>query len=172
MATISSAYGSSSNLTVTSLHSLAASQTWIGGWGSATIDNTSTLALDYLVSTKFTIASSNNQAGQITIGVGALLDDSNYFAVSSGTVGTEGALAFVDTEERDAAIVPARVLAVDTSTAAVIYGAPFSVASLFGGVCPKKFVIFIANNATTTTTAGFASSGNQVTLTSYSNTVA
>ncbi len=169
MATISMSYGSSTNLTVTNLHSLAASQSFIGGWESAVIDNSSVLALDYLVSAKFTMASSNNQAGEIRIYLAGLLDDSTYMDVLDGTESTE---AFTDTEERDATCILARTLAVDTSTGAIIYSAPFGVAQFFGGVCPKKFSIFIAGNGTTTTTAQFAASGNQVTVTPCNMTIA
>jgi hypothetical protein len=169
MADIKNAYAASSNLTVTNLHSLASSQTFIGGWESALIDNSSNKYLDYLVSAKLTIASANNQAGEIRIYVAAMLDDSTWPDVLDGTESTE---AFGDTEERDAALVLGRVVTVDASAGAVIYVAPFSVASLFGGVCPEKFVIFIAGNATTTTTAQLAASGNQVSVKGVYQTVA
>lgn len=172
MASLKIAYSASSNLTVTNLHSLAASSSYIAGWGSATVDNTSALDVDHLVSAKFTITSSNNQAGEVRIYIIPLLDDSNYPSVSSGTVGTEGAVAFVDTEERDAAAVLARTLAVDASTGAVIFSAAFSVASLFGGVLPKKYTVFVTGNAATSTNAQFAASGNQVTYKGVYYTVA
>ncbi len=157
------AYASSSNLTVTNLHSLASSQTWIAGWGSAYIDNTTNLYDDYLITGKFTLAASNNQAGQINIGVAGMLDDSTDITLNSGTAGTEGAINFVDTEEAANAVVIAKVLIVDSTASAVHFIQPFSVASLFGGVVPAKFFLFIAGNCTTTTTAQFAASGNQIT---------
>lgn len=153
------AYSASANLTVTNLNSLASSQTWVAGWESDVIDNTSNLYTDILMSGKFTVASSNNQAGQINWYIGTLLDDSTYMDVLDGTESTE---TFPDTEERDGALVIAKVMAVDTSAGAVIYSGQFSVASLFGGTLPKKFVNFISLNPTTTTTAGLAASGNQV----------
>ena len=169
MADVKNAYASSSDLTVTNLHSLAASASWIAGWESALIDNTTNKYLDYLVSTKFTMAASNNQAGEIRIYVAAMLDDSTWPDVLDGTESTE---AFTDTEERDAALVLGKAIAVDTTASAVLYGAPFSVASLFGGVCPAKFVIFITGNGATSTNAQFASSGNQVTVKGVFQTVA
>lgn len=161
MASIKIAYAASSNLTVTNLHSLAASSTWITGWESDAVDNTSNLYDDYLVSAKFTMTSANNFAGEIRIYVAAMIDDSTWPDVLDGTESTE---SFTDTEERDAALVLAKSLACDTSAGAVLYSAPFSVASLFGGVCPAKFVIFITGNGATGTNAQFAASGNQVTV--------
>jgi hypothetical protein len=39
------------------------------------------------------------------------------------------------------------VMNVDATTSDVAYAfGPFSVASLFGGVCPRKFVIFVTHN--------------------------
>lgn len=160
MATITQEYAASSNLTVTNLHSLASSQSWIAGWESALIDNTSNKYLDYLVSGKFTVASSNNQAGEIRIHVVAMLDDSTWPDVFDGTESTE---TVTDTEMYDAICKLGATCVVDNTAGDVYYSAPFSVASLFGGVCPAKFVIFVSQNATTTTTAGLAASGNQIT---------
>lgn len=153
------AYSSSTDLTVTNLHSLASSQTWVAGWESDVIDNTTNLYTDILMSGKFTITSANNQAGQINWYIGTLLDDTHYMDVLDGTESTE---AFPDTEERDAALVVAKVMACDTSAGAILYSGQFSVASLFGGTLPKKFVNFISVNSSTTTTAGLAASGNQI----------
>ena len=43
------AYAASANQTVTNLHSLASSQTWVAGWESGLIDNTTNLYEDYRV---------------------------------------------------------------------------------------------------------------------------
>jgi hypothetical protein len=169
MADLKIAYGASSNLTVTNLHSLAASASFIGGWESGAIDNTSDLYDDYLLSAKFTMTSANNQAGEIRIYLAAMLDDSTWPDVLDGTESTE---AFTDTEERDAALVLARTIAVDTSTGAVLYVAPFGVAQFFGGVCPAKFVVFVTGNGATSTNAQFAASGNQITIKGVKYTIA
>ena len=44
----------STAMTVTNLHSLASSATWIAGWSSASVTNTANLNLDYLVGGTFT----------------------------------------------------------------------------------------------------------------------
>jgi hypothetical protein len=169
MATLSTAYRASSNLTVTNLHSLAASATFVAGWESALIDNSSNLDVDILISGKFTMASSNNQAGEIRVYLAGMLDDSTWPDVLDGTESTE---TFTDTEERDAACVLARVLAVDASAGAVIYMAPFGVAQFFGGVCPHKLVLFITGSGATSTNAQFAASGNQITAKGVNFTIA
>lgn len=169
MADLKIAYGASSNLTVTNLHSLASSASYIAGWESALVDNTSDLYVDYMLSAKFTMAASNNQAGEIRIYVAGMLDDSTWPDVLDGTESTE---AFTDTEERDAALVLVRVLAVDATASAVIYMAPIGLAQFFGGALPAKFVVFVTGNGTTTTTAQFAASGNQVSIKGVKYTIA
>lgn len=161
MGTITTEYAASSNLTITNLHSLASSQTWVAGWESGAIDNTSNKYADYLVSAKLTVAASNNQAGEVRIYVVGMLDDSTWPDVFDGTESTE---TITDTEMRDAICKLGAATAVDSGASDVYYLGPFSVASLFGGVCPAKFVLFITGNATTTTTAQFHASANQVTV--------
>lgn len=151
----------SSTLTVTNLHSLASSQTWIAGWGSASVANSSNYR-DFRYGGTFTTHASNRQAGTINVWViGALNDTPLYPAVSSGTLGTEGAIAFADTYRRNA-LVGGRLLTsieVDT-TASAIYTFPMTgIRQLFGYV-PTHHCLFVALNTSTTTTAGLASSGS------------
>ena len=157
-------YRASANLTVTNLHSLASSQSWIGGWTSGTIDNTTNLDLDILLSAMFTIASANNQPGEIRVHVYAMLDDSTWPDIfSSGTEGTEGAATVHDTEQYDSHMRMIWSTVVDTGTAEVHCMPKTGIAQFFGGVLPSKFAIFISQNASTVATAGLAASGNQVT---------
>lgn len=149
--------------TVTNLHSLASSQDWTAGWTSASVTNTSNNYSDYLVSGTFTTHASNRQAGTINIYIIAALNDTPLWpASSSGTVGTEGALAFTDAEERDTIVAPLWSIAVDNTASAVYSFSQKGIACLFGGRVPTHFAIYIAQNCTTTTTAGFASSGSAV----------
>lgn len=163
------AYASSSDQTVTNLHSLAASQTYVGGWESGAIDNTSNLYLDYRVTAKLTVASSNNQAGVLFLFLVGMLDDSTWPDVFDGTESTE---TVTSAEIRDA-ICKLGAMTVVTNTAGRVYylDCP-SVAQVFGGNLPKKFVVFITGNATTTTTAQLAASGNQVTIVGRHDNVA
>lgn len=154
-------YVASTSPTVTNLQSLASSQDWTAGWGSASISNLTDLNLDGLLGGTFTTHASNRQAGSINIYLIAALNDTpTWPASSSGTIGTEGAIAFTDTEERDAACTFLASITVDNTASAVMPFPMRAIAAQFGGEMPTHFVIFIAQNCTTTTTAGLASSGN------------
>ena len=164
MGAITRSYRASADLTVTALHSLAASATWVAGWTSGTIDNTTNLDIDILITAKFTTHASNRQAGYIRVYVYAMLSDAAWPDLfSSGTEGTEGAATIHDTEQRDSGLRLAHVIEVDNGASEVYEMPPVSVASLFGGTLPPKFAIFVTGNATTTTTAQFAAAGSQVT---------
>lgn len=158
MAAIAFSYRASSNLTVTNLHSIATSSTWLAGWESALVDNTTNLDLDNLVSGKISVGNSAT-AGQIRVYIVAMLDDSTWPDVFDGTESTE---TITDTEIRDgfAKLGAAIDVDADGGTDDVYYFGPFSVAALFGGILPAKYVVFITHN----TGVNLAASGNQVTV--------
>ena len=163
-------YAASSSITVTNLHSLAASQSWLAGWESGAIDNTSNLYTDYRIMCHLVTHASNRQAGTIKVYLVGPVDDTTWPDVFDGT---ESAETPTDTEELDAYAVPARVLDVDNTASAVYDIAIPSVAAVFGGNVPKKFVIYITGNCTSTTTAQFAAAGSAVYVTgSYYNIAA
>lgn len=153
----------STALTVTNLHSLASSATWVAGWTSLAVSNLVNLNRDYLYGGTFTTHASNRQAGTINVWVIASLNDTpTWPATSSGTIGTEGALAFADTYRRNSLVRLLASIDVD-STASAIYTFPQTgIAQLFGNVCPTHHALFVAQNASTTTTAGLASSGSAI----------
>lgn len=154
-------YIASSTLTTTNLQSLASSQDWTAGWGSAAISNLSDLNLDAMLGALFTTHASNRQAGSINIYLIAPLNDTpTWPAAASGTIGTEGAISFTDTEERDAACVSIASLTVDNTASAVMPFPMRAIAAHFNGEMPTHVVIYISQNCSTTTTAGLASSGN------------
>ncbi len=150
-------YAASSNITVTNLQSLTASSTWVFGWESGAIDNTSVKYLDYLVSGFIKTGASGNAAGEIRIHIVGMMDDSTWPDVFDGTESTE---TVADTEFYDAICKLGAAIVTDTGNGDIYPFGPFSVAQLFGGRCPAKFVIFISQS----TTAALASSGNQVTI--------
>lgn len=158
---IKSKYASSSSLTVTNLHSLASAQAWDAGWSSASHNNTSDCYEDMLYGFTFTTHASNRQAGEIRIYVIASLNDTpTWPGSSSGTVGTEGALAFTDTEERDGACRLLGQIVVDNTASAVYTFPQCGIAHLFGGRMPTHHAIFVAQNCATTTSAGLAAAGS------------
>lgn len=166
MADIKIAYAASSNLTVTNLHSIATSATWVAGWESGAVDNTSNLYVDYLISGKIALGNSAT-AGEIRVYVVGLLDDSEWPDVIDGTESTE---TWSTTTIRDAAARLGFVCATraDPGTDDVYPIKPFSVASMFGGICPKKFVIFVTHS----TGVNLAASGSEINVTGAYYTVA
>lgn len=154
-------YSASTALTVTNLHSLASSQDWSAGWSSGAINNTSNLNLDYLLGGTFTTHASNRQAGTINVYILAALNDTpTYTATATGTIGTEGALSFTDTEERDAISRLLVSITVDATASAIYAFPPLSIAQLFGGVIPPYIAVYVSQNCSTTTTAGLAAAGS------------
>lgn len=159
------AYAASSNLTVTNLASIATSATWIAGWESGAIDNTSNLYTDYRVTAKITVASSGLSAGEIRLYLVGMLDDSTWPDVFDGTESTE---TVTDTEMRDAICRLGAMTLTDTTASDVYYLEVPSVSAVFGGNMPAKFVVFITHS----TGANLASSGHQVTIKGSYATVA
>ena len=154
-------------LTVTNLHSLASSQTWVTGWTSGTIDNTTNVYLDYLVAATFTTAASNRQAGVITLYAYAPLDGTTTWPdlFSAGTEGTEGTCTLNSAEARDSGLKFISSAIVNNTASAVFTTALTGLKDAFGGSLPPKFAFVVVSNATTTTTAGLAASGNAVYVT-------
>lgn len=160
------AYAASSALTVTNLHSVASSATHVAGWESAEVDNTTNLYLDYLVSGKLVLGNSAT-AGEIQVYIVAKIDDSEWPDVIDGTESTE---TWTTTTIRDAGAVLGFSCATraDPGTDDTYPIRPFSVAALFGGVCPAKFVVFIAHS----TGVNLAAAGNEVHVKGVYETIA
>lgn len=154
-------YRASANLTVTALNGgIASSTTWVAGWTSGTIDNTSDLDFDKLVSAKFVVESSGLTAGEIRVYVYAMLDDSTWPDIfSAGTEGTEGTATLHDTEIRDV-LKLLWSAATDTTASRVYPMDPTSIAALYGGQLPAKCALFVTHS----TVAALETSGNQVTV--------
>lgn len=154
-ADIKQKYGSSATLTTTNLQSLASSSSYLSGWTSAWIDNTSNLALNQMVSVQIT-AGTNPTAGTVRVYAYASFDGTNSPDIfSSGTEGTEGAATVTDAEQLDASLVLLWESDVDTTTNDVYTMPPRSARSIFGFV-PRKWALYVAHN----TVAALKSSGN------------
>lgn len=152
-------YATSANLTVTNLHSLPTSSTYINGWVGAVQDSGTNGYDDYRLTIKIT-AGTTLTAGQIRAYVVGVLDDTpTYFA---SFVGTEGRLApfMVDTEMQAAIMRLAAVTDTDTTNSDVYYLEVPSVKALFGGNLPRYWMPAVAQN----TNAALAAAGNQVTV--------
>ena len=153
----------STAMTVTNLHSLASSLDYLSGWTSASVSNLTNVYLDYLYGFTFTTHASNRQAGTINIYVIASLNDTPLWpATATGTIGTEGALSFTDTEERDSLCRLLGSITVDASASAIYTFPQTAISALFGGEIPTHHAIYVSQNCGTTTTAGLAASGSAV----------
>lgn len=134
-------YGSSSNLTIT-LASLATDASLLVGRESNEVDNTTNRYVDYLLSGKITTGTSPTSSKFIEVHVVSLLDDSTYPGVFDGTDSAETLTAALKSG------VCRQAASIDTTNTSDVtyYFGPVSVASLFGGVMPKKFVVFVTHN--------------------------
>jgi hypothetical protein len=141
------------------IEGLASSATWVAGYESDVVDNTSNLYLDYAVEGKVTVGTTPTISTEIRIYVVPLWDTvlGAWPDVFDGTTGAE---TVTSEGVRDGGIVLAKVLRVDSTTSNRPYPYSFTVASLFGGVCPPKFSLFTAHN---TGVALNATGSNQVT---------
>ena len=156
-------YAASVAPTVTNLQTLASSQTWIAGWFSGSVNNTSNVYLDYAYGGTFTTASATRQTGFINVYVAAALNDTpTWPATASGTLGTEGAGGFTDTQMRDSLCRLLTSIAITATNGEIYTFPPTGIAQLFGGIVPPYHCLFITANAGTTTTASFAGSGNAI----------
>lgn len=144
MADLKLAYAASSNLTIT-LASLATSSTWLAGRESSEVSNTTNLYLDYLLSGKVTVGTTPTSGTEIRVYVVGLMDDSTYPDVFDGT---DSAETVTSAGVGSAFLKLAAVMPVDATTSdrGYFFG-PVSVAGLYGGACPKKFVVFVAHNS-------------------------
>ncbi len=167
MADVKIAYAASGNFTVTALDGLAASSSHVTGFESPETDNTSNLYLDYLISGKFTVESSGLSAGEIRVWIVPRIDDSTYPGGFDGTGGAETTPLDDENGTRAGAALAASIQT-DTTASQVYWMRPFSVAALFGGVCPAKFVVFVTQSTGTT----LETSGNQLTYKGVYATVA
>lgn len=151
-------YTGDAALTVTNLHSLATSSSWLAGWCSAAIDNSSTLANDVLVSGEIQVNTgvAPTAGGVILVLAFAAFRANGGSPVWPGTralgatsggaayAGTEGTFTIVDTEQRDTFFVRGAAMTVDNNTSRG-YGFNFSLRDLFGSL-PPYCAIFIGQN--------------------------
>lgn len=156
-ADVKTAYGASASVSITKA-SLAASSTLLAGRESDLVDNTTNKYLDYMLSGHFKTAASNAQVGSIAIAVVAAEDDTPTWPdVFDGSDSVE-TVSLQNVYDQVCKI--AALIATTASNSLVWPFAPTSVASLFGGNCPFKFVVFISHNAETSTNAWSSTEGD------------
>lgn len=137
------AFGTATVLT-NALASLATSSDWTAGYESDVVDNSSNLYLDYEVWGQITVGTSPTSGTQIRIYVVPSFDGTSWPDVFDGTTSAE---TWTSAGIRDATAVLAKVINVDATTSNRVYTYSIpSIASLFGGLVPAKFVLFVSHN--------------------------
>lgn len=157
-------YPGSSALTFTSVNSLASDTNLKAGAESTLFDNSVTLYLDAKLSGEFTTGTTPT-VGQILVYVVAEKADGSWPDVFDGT---DSAETVTSAGIRDACCKLAAPINMDSTSTNVVF--PFeagSIAALFGGFMPRKFVVFVVHN----TVAAFKSSGHVVTVTPVFETI-
>lgn len=156
MADLKLAYDSSTSLT-NAVESLATSSTWVGCYESDVIDNSTNLYMDYSIEGYYTVGTTPTISTEIRIYVVASWDGTNWPDVFDGTTSSE---TMTSEGVRDGFAKLGAVLRVDATTSNRAYPFSFTVASLFGGICPPKFVLVTTHNTGVNLNS---TGGNQVT---------
>ena len=167
MATVKIGYIADTQLTIT-LASLATSATLVAGRESTAVDNTSNLYLDYLLSGKITTGTTPTTLKQIEVWVASPINDTPTWPdVLDGTDSVE---TLTSLDIKNSGLRLAAVMNTDATSDRTYYFSQVSVASLFGGVCPAKFVVFVTHN---TAVILNATAGNhEISVQGITNTVA
>ena len=142
MADLKLSYPAASDLTIT-LASLASDTNLLTGRESATIDNTTNLYLDILVSGKITAGTSPTAARSIEVWAVGSWDGTNWPDVFDGTESAE-TITSADIKASVCRYVAAMATA-NTSDRTYHFG-PVSLASAFGGTLPPKVVLFVTHS--------------------------
>lgn len=149
-------YGTPAAFTQTNLDGVSSSATWVSGWTSGGVSNTTELAEDYLVSGQFMAESSGLSAGEIRVYAYAAFDATPTWPdlFSSGTEGTEGTATLHDTSTRDSSLVLLWSTATDTTASQVYAMPPRSIRAAFGSVPPHWALFVVQSTGTTLETTG------------------
>jgi hypothetical protein len=142
MADLKLSYPAASDLTIT-LASLASDTNLLTGRESATIDNTTNLYLDILVSGKITAGTSPTASRSIEVWAVGSWDGTNWPDVFDGTESAE-TITSADIKASVCRFVAAMATA-NTSDRVYHFG-PVSLASAFGGTLPPKVVLFVTHS--------------------------
>lgn len=145
MATAKIGYGTEVTLTCT-LTSLASSSGLTVGRQSTVVSNTSTLAVDYLLAGKIKVGASNMTANTTAeIWVFSEMEDTPTYPDTFGA--TDAGVTITSRNVLFGHGKLAGVIAFDGTDANRVYHmGQTSVASLFGGICPRNWGIFVVHN--------------------------
>lgn len=159
---IKAKYLASVTLIDTGLNSLAASSSWTGGYETNAVDVGAMSGgppTDIVLSGHFKSAAANPNPGFIEVWVIAAENDTPTWPANFD--GTASAVTVVSRNHLLSCGRLAGVISADSANDRTYTLAPVSVASLFGGVLPDQFVVFVTHNIQTTTNT-WASSGHAI----------
>ena len=142
MADVKIYYVSPSDATIT-LASLASDTNLLAGRESNAIDNSSNLYLDYLISGKVTTGTSPTTARSIEVWAVGSWDGTNWPDVFDGT---DSAETITSANHKASICRFVASMSTDATSDRTYHFGPVSMASVFGGTLPPKFVLFVVHN--------------------------
>ena len=151
MADLKTKYPAASSVDVTmDLASLATNAVgvYLAGQTSTAVDNTTTQDLDHLLSGVI-VAGSVAPTASRSINVYAYAATSTAAGVPTypdGITGTDAAKTMTSANVQNSALKFVASITIDATAGRVYTFAPVSIASLFGGVLPKFYGIFVAHD--------------------------
>ena len=145
MAVLKTKRDSEQTLTCT-LASLGSSSTRVAGRSSAAIDDSTTRALDYLISGKITTGTSPVAGRLIQVWVYAEVDNGASPPYPDVFDGTDAADTVTSENMRNACLALGATIVVDSQSNRTYWFKPFSIAALFGGVVPERFGLWVVHD--------------------------
>jgi hypothetical protein len=143
-------YPSTSSVDLTiSLASLASGSSGVftAGQESTAVDNTSNLDLDHLLSGKITTGTSPTVSRSINVYAYANLSSSSGTPTYADVLdGTDSAETFTSANVMNSAVKFVASITIDNTSDRAYYFGPVSIASLFGGVLPKFWGVYVAHD--------------------------
>lgn len=165
MADVKAKYATAVDATIT-LASLASDTNLLAGQESTAIDNSTNLYLDYLVSGKITTGTSPTTAKSIQVWAVGSWDGTTYPDVFDGT---DSAETITSANHKNSICRFVAEMATDATSDRAYHFGPVSIASVFGGVVPPKFVLFVTHNTAVALNA--TGSNHQIRIQPYYETV-
>lgn len=144
MSTVTELFGTATAFTKTNA-GLATSAT--AGWKSNAIDNSTTLAVDALVTIELGAVNTAPANSKAIFLYAYSYDDTSYAGTGAAAIdGTEGTVTFPDITSLQGNLPLLGVVPYSTQNVAIVSPA-FSVAKCFGGVLPKKWGVAMVNHS-------------------------
>lgn len=140
---VKTAYASSVNHTIT-LASLATDTNLLAGRAGTAIDETSNLYIDELLAGFISTGTTPTTAKEIDVYVYASVDDVPTYP--DGITGTDANKTITTANILNSGLKLAASITTTATSNEKSYFGPISVASLFGGVLPKKWGVFVVHN--------------------------